>query len=190
MPARRTPLRLATLLLSAVALLAARPHVGAAQREGGLNFTGALSINLPTGSLTSDVGSGIGIMIRNASRRSGDWGLRTGLSFDRFSGKGRIDNLQFFTFFGGELVRYVGDHAYLFAGVGAYNTRVAEKTTAVSGTDTTSRKSSGFDFGFQGGVGANFSIMGLGMFVESGIIHVITVGPSTSWVPVRIGLRL
>ena len=181
------------VLLATTMLLALPARPAGAQGQGGqLGFTGAISVDLPLQALGLDAGSGIGVMVRNSSRRAGPWNLRSGLSFDRFGGKGSIDNLQFFTFFGGELVLNNGRHVYEFVGVGAYNTRVAQKTD--NGTSpaspANSRRSSAFDFGFQGGVGVNYSLFGAGLFVEAAVVHVLTTGPATSWAPVRFGLRL
>jgi hypothetical protein len=158
---------------------------------GGLNFTGAISFDIPTGSLRQDVSSGIGLMIRTSTRRAGSWALRSGLAFERFSGKGSLDNMQLFNFFGGELLHYTGDYFYQYAGVGIYSTRVNQKDQATTGlpTLTATRRASTLDIGFHGGLGVNIPVNGAMVFIESGIVQVLSTQP-TSWVPVRVGLKL
>jgi hypothetical protein len=157
----------------------------------GLNFTGALSFDLPVGDLDKDAKPGFGILIRG-ERQSGAWALRTGLAFDRFGGKGSIDNLQFISFLGGELVHHSGSAWYQFGGIGFYLSRAPSRQDAqVVGAPSTNRPGSGFwDFGFQGGVGVNYTIADTKAFMEFGFVNVLTTGPTTSWVPIRFGIRL
>ena len=64
-------------------------------------------------------------------------------------------------------------------------------TVAAQGSSIpTARVNGGFDFGFQAGVGVNFTIGDTHTFMEFGFVNVLTTGPTTSWVPVRLGVRL
>jgi hypothetical protein len=177
------------LILLAVAAVPAR-----AQFTRGLNFTGAVSVDVPLGDLDKDAKTGFGVLIRG-ERQSGSWALRTGLSFDRFGGKGSIDNLQFFTFLGGELVHHSGTTWYQFGGIGFYQSRAPVRQDMQLGgapsANASGRAGGGFwDFGFQAGVGVNYTLADTKTFIEFGFVNVLTTGPTSVWVPVRFGIRL
>ncbi|HVT37509.1 MAG TPA: hypothetical protein VHE78_00560 [Gemmatimonadaceae bacterium] len=160
----------------------------------GGNFTGAISVDVPSGDLASAARSGLGVLVRAETNQSGPWSLRTGLSFDRFSGKGSIDNLQFFTLLGGELVHRSGTRWYQYAGFGFYQSRtIVRPQPTVGGTaapPATDRLNDFFDFGFQAGVGINYTLADTKTFVEFGFVNVLTIGPTSVWFPVRFGIRL
>jgi hypothetical protein len=184
---------MATLRSTAALLLAFCASAAAAQSPRGLNFTGALSLDIPTGDLANAAKTGVGVLIRT-ERRSGSWAVRGGFTFDRFGGKGTIDNIQFFTT-GGELVHYSGSRWYQYAGCAIYSSRTVQRQDVPPGTPPPANGNvnvnvRGFDFGYQAGVGVNYTIADTQTFVEFGFINVLTVGPSNTWFPVRFGIRL
>ena len=178
-------------ILTLIVLVAAPAH---GQFGGGLNLSAAASFDMPLGDLDKDAKPGFGILIRSEGRRSGAWGLRTGIAFDRFGGKGEIDNLQMLTFLGGELVHHSEPGWYQFAGIGFYQSRTAVRPEALqqglTAESITGRVNGGFDFGFQAGVGINYTIGDTHTFLEFGFVNVLTTGRTTSWVPIRLGIRL
>ncbi len=180
---------LAREALLGAALCALVAQAALAQRRGagqGRQLSIAVGAGFGVGDLERQASSpGIGVALRTTTPLgASNWALRTDVAFDRFSGKGDVDNFQFFTF-SSNLVHRTSAKLYQFGGLGMYTAKSVVKPANLR-TETA--------FGLQGGVGLE---LGKGNetgvvhpFVEFGLTNVFTTGRTSVWFPVRAGLRL
>lgn len=165
------------------ALLVGAPSQSCAQ---GLGIGLAGGVNLPVGDLGNNTDLGIGVSLRRESGSgSVGWGVRTDFGFDRFAGKGTVDNYQYIAF-ATNLVHHSNRELYQFGGLGLYQAKTVLKSAGVglgnSYTETA--------FGLQGGVGLALPAISDKAFLEVGVVTVLTSGRSSSWFPVRFGFRI
>ena len=187
------PTRFLGFLMVACALLTAA--TAQAQWMRGTQFSGAVGLNLPLGELDKQARAGIDVAIRTLfTDPAQPWGVRNSLTFDRFGGKtvSGIDNYQFLGLLQFELVHSTNKKLYQYVGVGLYQFKATFHSTSgpppTIGRGDDSSISEG-DVGFQGGVGLNFGTT-TKTFLELGVVNVLTSGKSSSWFPLRFGIRI
>jgi hypothetical protein len=179
--------------LLVVVTLEARP-VQAQRMMGQFRFSASAAVNVPISDLDKYGNAGFGIAVRTESPLGGPtWSLRSGVSYDRFGGKGGlgVDHFEYLTF-ASDLVHHTNTRTYQFLGLGIYQAKTVFAPVTVNpfnGPGNGSRAVSESDFGFQGGVGLNFGKV-TRTFLEIGIVDVLTTGRSSVWFPLRYGIRL
>lgn len=181
--------RIARISRLTVALLTVTTSVASAQFGGGsLHGTSvALSANAPFGDFDTKVQTGFGLALYTGLGEPGEaWSGRGTFGFDRFGGKGTLDNVQFISY-GFNIVHHSGTSFYQFGGLGLHTTTYNYK----SQTDQVAAGTrNGSNFGLTGGIGVNFgSPDGTQTFVEFAATTLFTGNKNSAWFPVRIGLR-
>ena len=176
-------------IILATALIAASASTALAQFGGGSlrGVSVGLSASTPVGSFDTDAQTGIGLAIHSGGPEvAGTWGLRSNFTFDRFAGKGALDNVQFIG--GGFDFMHLSQHRwYQYAGVVLSSANYTYKAGAAAGT---TRGRNGSNFGLTGGIGVNFgNEQGTQLFVEFAATTMFTGSTNSNWFPARFGLR-
>jgi hypothetical protein len=163
---------------------------------GRSSFSGAVGLNLPVGELDKQGQPGVDIAIRSGfTDPAAPWGVRGGLTFDRFGGKrsSDVDNYQYFGFFQFDVIHNSNKKTYQYAGVGLYQFKATFQPTFSNLPPTIGSGGGGSisesDVGFQGGVGLNFGTT-TRTFLEIGFVDVMTSGRASAWFPIRFGIRI
>lgn len=162
-------------LLAAGAFIVTPAH---AQTPVRFSLVGGLS--LPIGDLGNGTDLGLNLGVRGEGRPlSPGWAFRGDVSYDRYSGRGVVDEYTYLAF-GANLVHHETSHRmYEFGGLGVYNSRIAFSST-VGRSDT--------NLGVQ--MGAGFELTrDQRLFTEIGLTSAFTSGRSSLWFPIRIGFR-
>jgi hypothetical protein len=171
------------------ALLTATTSVASAQFGGGsLHGTSVgISANSPTGDFAKTVQNGFGITIHTGAGDPGEtWSGRGSFGFDRFGGKGALDNVQFIAY-GFDIVHHSTSGFYQFGGVGLNSTTYNYKTTTDAGAAGTRN---GQNFGLTGGIGMNLgSSEGVHAFIEVAATTLFTSPKNSAWFPIRFGIQ-
>jgi hypothetical protein len=176
-------------IVLAATLVAASTSTASAQFGGGsLRGTGvSLAYDAPAGDLDRIAGTGFGFALNTGLSDTGDsWSGRGKFAFDRFAGKGSLDNLQFISF-GLDFVHKSTPALYQFAGFSISNANYSYESTTAAGLAGTRN---GSNFGLTGGVGINFGEEShTRTFVEFAVMTVFTGKTNSSWFPMRFGVR-
>ena len=162
----------------ALAALFAAPRATPAQTPVRFSVVGGLS--LPIGDLGNGTDLGVNLGVRGEGRPlAPGWAFRGDVSYDRYAGRGPVDEYTYLAF-GANLVHHEpGLRVYEFGGLGVYSSRVAFNS-ALNTSDT--------DLGVQ--MGAGFSLTRDNrVFTELGLTSAFTSGRSSVWFPVRVGFR-
>ena len=182
------PLRftLVTLLLGVTSSAALAQFGGGSMRGMAIG----LAASTPVGDFEQQAQTGMGLVIHSGGSDDGAaWGLRSNFTFDRFSGKGTLDNVQFIG--GGfDFVHRSEQRWYQFGGILLSNANYTYNagTTATAGDPARARN--GSNFGLTGGIGVNFgSEGGTRTFVEFAATTMFTGAANSNWFPIRFGLR-
>ena len=166
--------------LSVAAAIAILAPAASAQQQTPVNFSAVGGLSLPLGDLANSSELGLNLGFRGEGRRmNSGWSLRGDVSYDRYSGRGAIDNLSYLALAGNLVHRMAGSRAYQFGGLGLYSSRVA-RTNLSDNTD--------MNLGVQMGLGADLTRDNR-VFGEFGLTSAFTSGRSSVWFPVRVGLR-
>jgi hypothetical protein len=169
------PLSIAATLASAFLASAA-----GAQAQTPINFSVVGGLSLPIGDLGNSTEMGLNLGFRGEGRRApSGWSMRGDVSYDRYSGRGTINNYSYVAFAGNLVHRAAGSRGYQYGGLGIYSSRVARANVA-DATDT--------NLGVQLGLGADLTRDGR-VFGELGLTSAFTSGRSSVWFPVRVGMR-
>ena len=181
--------RIALTAALTAAFLTATSSVASAQFGGGsLRGTSVgLSANAPIGDFDTKVQTGFGHALYTGLGEPGEaWSGRGTFGFDRFGGKGTLENVQFISY-GFNIVHHSGTGFYQFGGLGLHTTTYNYK----SQTDAVAAGTrNGSNFGLTGGIGVNFGAPeGTQTFVEFAATTLFTGNKNSSWFPVRIGIR-
>jgi len=174
----------------AAALIAANSNSALAQFGGGGSLHGTsvgVSFNSPNSEYAKTVNAGLGLTLHTGLGQPGEtWSGRGSIEFDRFTGKGALDNVQFIAY-GFDIVHHSTDAFYQFAGVGLNSTSYNYKSTTDAGIAGTRN---GQNFGFTGGVGLNLgSSEGVHSFLEVAATTVFTGNKNSTWFPARFGIQ-
>jgi len=169
------------LAASLAALLAAATPANAQEMMLG---AGAL---VPLGTFADRAATGLGfdLVIRSA-KNVGGYGIRTDLTFDRWSGVGAITRhvLDAQTV---SVIRDLSETVYCWTGIGSYIGFETQK----SATGTSSNTRQHQTMGVQGGIGLRYEKWWGKPFAEVGVVKVF--GPkatAVAYVPIRAGLTL
>lgn len=178
-----------TRIALAAALLSVTATSASAQFGGGsLHGTSiGLSANSPTGDFANLVQSGFGITLHTGLGEPGEaWSGRGSFGFDRFSGKGALENVQFIAY-GFDIVHHSTPGFYQFGGLGLNATTYNYKTTIDAGVAGTRN---GQNFGLTGGIGLNLgSSEGIHAFIEVAATTLFTSPRNSAWFPLRFGIQ-
>ena len=172
--------RIHASVLAAFALAALSLAPSAARAQTPVRFSVVGGLSLPIGDLGNGTDLGLNLGVRGEGRPlSPGWAFRGDVSYDRYSGRGAVDEYTYLAF-GANLVHHEPSlRFYEFGGLGVYSSRVAFNT-AVNRSDT--------DLGVQ--MGAGFSLTHDNrVFTELGLTSAFTSGRSSVWFPVRVGFR-
>jgi len=171
------------------ALLTVTATAASAQFGGGsLHGTSVgLAADAATGDFANLVQSGFGLTIHTGLGEPGEtWSGRGSFGFDRFTGKGKLNNVQFISY-GFDIVHHSGSYLYQFVGIGLNSTTYNYETTTDAGIAGTRN---GQNFGLIGGLGINLgSPAGTQAFVEFAATTLFTGNKNSSWYPIRLGVR-
>ena len=183
----------ASIRTSLVVILLAIQAPAAAAQFGGGSLRGtsvAVSMNSTSGEFSKLVQTGMGLSIHTGGggETGESWSGRSSVGFDRFGGKGTLDNVQFIG--GGFDIVHHGTGWYQFAGITVSSTNYSYKTTLTPGVpDTTTHSRNGSNFGVTGGVGLNLgSSVGTHFFVEVAATTLFTSPKMSTWFPGRFGV--
>jgi hypothetical protein len=152
----------------------------AARAQTPVRFTVVGGLSLPIGDLGNGTDLGLNLGVRGEGRPlSPGWAFRGDVSYDRYAGRGAVDEYSYLAF-GANLVHYEQSRrVYEFGGLGVYNSRVAF-SSALDRSDT--------NLGVQ--MGAGFALTRDNrLFTEMGLTSAFTSGRSSIWFPVRVGFR-
>lgn len=169
---------------------------GAARAQFGMLGRGAGSVGatvaLPIGTFDESVHAGFGVALRSGGSRSPGWAPRSAFEFTQFRGKDSLATAQFLST-GGEIVHTSDAGWYQFGGLGMHFSRFYDRSSSGSATSLQGGRrlsSAGFDFGLTGGVGVHFGRAGrTNGFIEFAAVTVFTGATTTSWFPIRVGIR-
>ena len=147
----------------------------------------AIGVDTPIGDFDQLATTGFGLSIHTGLGEGGEaWSGRGSFGFDRFGGKGTLDNVQFISY-GFDIVHRSRPSWYQFGGITLNQTtyNYQSSSQAVQGAAR-----NGSNFGFDGGIGVDFgSDGGTRTFVEFAATTLFTGTKNSSWFPVRFGLR-
>lgn len=145
-----------------------------------VHFSVAGGLGLPLSDLGDGADLGLNLALRIEGRpHAPNWGVRGDVSYDRFDGRGGVNEYSYLGFGANLVHRARSGRMYQFGGLGLYNSRV-EFTNSLSRTDT--------NLGVQMGLGFDLTA-DRGVFTEFGLTSAFTSGRNSLWVPVRVGLR-
>ena len=168
-------------LMTACVLAAAMVAPRAARAQTPIRFSGAVNLGLPIGDLGNAADLGYGLAFRGEGKLSSpEWDLRGDITWDRFPGRGVVDNYSYLSLAGNFVHRMPGENLYEFVGPGLY-----ENTVSVTGGGSASDT----NLGLQMGIGLDLAKGPHTPFVEFGLTSVFTSGANTLWFPVRFGIR-
>ena len=180
-------------IVLAAALVGTSSSVALAQFGGGSlrGMSVGFAASAPVGDFEQQAQTGLGLVIHSGgSDDGGAWGVRSNFTFDRFSGKGSLDNVQFI---GGGLdfVHRSEQRWYQFGGILLSSANYTYKAGVAGGPGTdVGRGRNGSNFGLTGGIGVNFGgDEGTRTFVEFGATTMFTGSTNSNWFPIRFGLR-
>jgi len=179
-------------IVLAAALVGTSSSTALAQFGGGSMRGMAIGFaaSAPLGDFEQQVQTGMGLVIHSGgSGDAGAWGLRSNFTFDRFSGKGSLDNVQFIG--GGfDFVHRSEQRWYQFGGILLSSANYTYKAGAIGTAGDPARARNGSNFGLTGGIGVNFgSEGGTRTFVEFAATTMFTGATNSNWFPIRFGLR-
>ena len=168
-------------LLIGVAAALATGSAAPARGQVPIHFSGAAGVSAPVGDLGDASNVGFNLNVRGEAGMERTWGWRGDISWDRFGGRGTVDNWTYLGFAGNVLHRQAGP-LYQYAGLGIYNEREGFHRPFVDVDQT--------NVGVQAGVGYNFSRSNRSnTFIEIGVVNVFTSGVNSVWFPLRFGVR-
>ncbi|GDX86462.1 hypothetical protein LBMAG44_03750 [Gemmatimonadota bacterium] len=182
-------IRIAVVITLVAALVASTSTAASAQFGGGDSMRGmgiALAASTPNGTFGDQVKMGMGLVYQNGGiTNSATWAPRSSFSFDRFPGKGTLDNLQLIG--GGfDFLHRSTSSFYQFGGIILSSATYTYTGGASSGTGGRN----GSNFGLNGGIGVNFgSESGTRTFIEFAATTLFTGAENSNWFPIRFGLR-
>jgi hypothetical protein len=168
-------------LIAAGALLATIALAAKGGAQTTVHLSGAAGMSPPVGDLGDASNVGFNLNFRVEGRINPQWGWRGDMSWDRFGGRGPVDNWTY-AGLGGNMVHYQAGSLYEYGGLGIYDQH-QQMQRPFGNVDAT-------NLGLQAGVGYNFARAGrTNPFVEVGLINVATSGSNSIWFPVRFGIR-
>jgi hypothetical protein len=170
--------RRGTLVLATFALLL---FAGTARAQRASLAVGAA---VPVSDYSTAAGTGIDLDFQARTEPMiGPLALRIDIGYDRFSGKGGVDN----TTLSSQTVSVLGDFGSMFywmAGPGYYQSTAK---TQISGHNVSDQRQY---LGAQAALGVNIPVFRWEGFLEAGGVKLFTPGPGKTYVPLRFGIRL
>ena len=171
-------IRRCTLALATFALLL---FAGTARAQRASLAVGAA---VPVSDYSTAAGTGIDLDLQvRTEPMIGPLALRIDIGYDRFSGKGGVDN----TTLSAQTVSVLGDFGSMFywmAGPGYYQSTAK---TQISGHNVSDQRQY---LGAQAALGVNIPVFRWEGFLEVGGVKLFTPGPGKTYVPLRFGIRL
>jgi hypothetical protein len=170
--------RRGTLVLATFALLL---FAGTARAQRASLAVGAA---VPVSDYSTTAGTGIDLDFQARTEPMiGPLALRIDIGYDRFPGKGGVDN----TTLSSQTVSVLGDFGSMFywmAGPGYYQSTAK---TQISGHNVSDQRQY---LGAQAALGVNIPVFRWEGFLEVGGVKLFTPGPGKTYVPLRFGIRL
>jgi len=181
-------------LASLAGALALLPAIAGAQDARSISFGVMGGLSLPMGNLGDAVESGYNITGNVLMPLSGKLKLRADLGYDRFEGRGVLNNLTNLNFsvlsVTGNVVFPIGTERaeggirpYLIGGGGLYRTSSEQSLIGINRTVSSN------DLGINVGGGFEFILSGFTTFAEARFVNVFSEGDSSNWIPITFGIR-